>query len=206
MPELMLSRPVARLLPALLAGLLSLAFAPVALAHSNEVSADPPAESVLDQAPDRVTLTFDEPLLDAGAALVVSAGDGTVVSVDPPLIDGKSISTALAAGVPGTYQVSYRVVSGDGHPVTGEYSFTVVGQVASPAQGSVSPEPTLVTQEAESGTPDTGSPNTGSPNTGSPNTGSPNTGSPNTVLLGLGLVALVAIACVIVLVARRRST
>ena len=115
--------------------------APGALAHSNEISADPPADSVLDAMPAQVSLSFDEPLLDAGAALVVTSASGDVISKEPASIEGATIRVALSSGGPGTYQVAYRVVSGDGHPVTGSYAFEVAGEPGSVASPSAVPDP-----------------------------------------------------------------
>ena len=117
--------------------ILSVVLSPPAMAHSDEVSADPPADSVLQVMPEQVIVTFNEPLLEAGAALVVTADTGQVVSVEPAVVQDRSIQAAISGGGPGTYQVAYRVVSGDGHPVTGTYAFTV----SAPTGQSVEPEP-----------------------------------------------------------------
>jgi len=121
----------------------ALATGSAAMAHTEEVSADPPADSLVIDMPAQVILTFDEPLLDAGAALVVTSAGGTVVSQDPPMIDGPTIRVNLGAGQPGRYQVAYRVVSGDGHPVTGSYAFEVAGTApsSSSAPSAVDPPP-----------------------------------------------------------------
>jgi len=122
---------------------------PPALAHSNEVSAEPAADSILVTMPEVVSLTFDDELLEAGAALVVTAEDGTVVSGVPPIIDGPMITASVVDGGPGTYEVAYRVVSGDGHPVTGTYAFKVTGEApqspeSAQLNASVTPSPTSV--------------------------------------------------------------
>lgn len=121
----------------------ALATGSAAMAHTEEVSADPPADSLVIDMPAQVILTFDEPLLDAGAALVVTSAAGTVVSEDPPIIDGPTIRVNLGAGQPGRYQVAYRVVSGDGHPVTGSYAFEVADTApsSSSAPSAVDPPP-----------------------------------------------------------------
>jgi len=133
--------------------LLIFALAPgsAAMAHTDEVSTDPPADSVLIDMPAQVILTFDEPLLDAGAALVVTSAAGTVVSEDPPIIDGPTIRVNLGAGQPGRYQVAYRVVSGDGHPVTGSYAFEVAGTVPSDSSSPPIASADAISTESQAG-------------------------------------------------------
>jgi len=183
---------------------------PAALAHSNEVTSEPAADSVLDSVPADVTLTFDAPLLEAGAALVVRSGDGAVVSTDPPIIDDRSITTTISDGGPGIYEVAYRIVSGDGHPVSGRYSFTVQG-AASEVSTSPSPEPVPSTsamgidataeQPAEPAEPQPSA----SPVTALDS--EQGARAPNVMLIGLGLVAVaLLLGLVAFLGLRRRST
>lgn len=48
-------------------------------------------------------------------------GDGCV------LVDGDTASMPIALTVEGQYRVSYRIVSNDGHPIEGSFSFTFAG-------------------------------------------------------------------------------
>jgi len=164
--------------------MLSFVLSPSAMAHSDEISADPPADSVLQVMPAQVTITFNEALLEAGAALVVTADTGQVVSVEPAVVQDRSIRADISGGGPGTYQVAYRVVSGDGHPVTGTYAFTV----SAPTGQSVEPEPQA------------------SPATGSGGGGSAANGSGLT-WISVTAVAILLVAAVLgILVWKRRHT
>ncbi|MBU6245982.1 MAG: copper resistance protein CopC [Actinomycetales bacterium] len=108
-----------------------LALAPVASAHTSLVSSDPADGAVLRQAPQAVTLTFDEDLLAGANTISINLADGTVVESRPVEPSGPSVTLPWPSGLSaGDYQVAYRVVSGDGHPVTGAVSFTVTGEAS----------------------------------------------------------------------------
>jgi len=95
-----------------------------ASAHDVLISTAPAANATVATVPAEVTLTFDEPAVAVGATIRVSGPAGDVQSGTPRLVD-RSVTQDVAAGSPaGTYRVAWRVTSADGHPVTGEYSFT----------------------------------------------------------------------------------
>lgn len=95
-----------------------------ALAHAALVESAPMDGAVLDQAPSTVHLRFNEPvsllvvsLTDAKGRmhrdLMVTAHDATLaIAVPPDLPQGSQI-------------LSYRVTSGDGHPISGSLIFSV---------------------------------------------------------------------------------
>lgn len=119
-----------KVLAPLLALLLINANIPVALAHSNLVSSNPQSGAILTKAPDRVTLTFNENLLlisDKNPnSISVKRSNGMSVTSGKPVVAGNSISTALSIKTfSGRIKVTYRVVSADGHPISGQYFFTV---------------------------------------------------------------------------------
>lgn len=123
-----------------------LALAQPASAHASQTGSDPAADAVLESGPAEVTVTFDSALMDVGAALVVTAADGTVVSDTTPFVSGDAITVAVPAdSPPGVYTVAYRVVSQDGHTVTAAYTYTV--------QGTASPSPAAPTEAASSADP-----------------------------------------------------
>jgi copper transport protein len=120
--------PALLLLTTLLAGWLAagVATAPPAAAHAELVSTDPSDGARLDEAPDRITLRFTEPVsLGAGYARVVQA-DGTV-QVSTAAVDGDTVVITPGDGLPDDagFLVTYRVVSADSHPIAGAFSFTV---------------------------------------------------------------------------------
>src|SRR5450432_3180388 len=104
--------------------LLAVCFATDALAHASLVSVEPRDGSVLAQAPSRVELRFNENVT-AGAVRVIDAA-GTLRNDAKIEAAAETIAVTLPDGLPsGTSMVSYRVISQDGHPVTGTVTFSV---------------------------------------------------------------------------------
>ena len=85
----------------------------------------PGADAVLAAAPERVTLTFAEPVSTVGATLIsVVAPDGSAADSGDTVIDGTTVSVSLRPlSAAGAYTVTYRVVSDDGHIVNDSYQF-----------------------------------------------------------------------------------
>ncbi|GLH75885.1 copper-binding protein [Bradyrhizobium sp. SSBR45G] len=103
---------------------LAVAFTTGAAAHAVLVSADPADGSVLATAPRTLTLRFDEAVTVGALVLVDALGrrrdDLRVDATD------QAVVIALPADLPrGSHLVSYRVISGDGHPVAGTVSFAL---------------------------------------------------------------------------------
>jgi len=130
-PRYRRARAASFALAALLLGLLgglagALVDASPAAAHAELLSTDPGDGVVLDEAPDAVTFQFSEGvdlqpdgvrvLDDRGRRVDRGQAEASGSSVTAPLDD------ALAQG---TYVVAWRVVSADGHPVRGSYTFSV---------------------------------------------------------------------------------
>ena len=90
----------------------------------------------------QITLSFAEDLLEigTGAQIVVSGPqDGQLQNNGCSQISGTQAFTKVALDEPGEYLVGWRVVSGDGHPISGSYSFTLIntsGFIANPALAS----------------------------------------------------------------------
>ena len=101
-----------------------------ASAHTSLVSSSPESGAVLSEVPAEVRLKFNESLLLVDSKnpnrIEVVNGIGQVVS-GMTVVEGPEIFTALDLSLEpsGEYSVKYRVVSADGHPVEGEYQFTV---------------------------------------------------------------------------------
>ena len=112
---------------AVLAVLLGALFSPSALAHTELITATPVSESKLESPPTEVRLEFNESLLMIGDespnSIAVRDEAGNLIS-GVTEISGPIASVDLSAAS-GTITVQYRVVSGDGHRVEGEYQFTV---------------------------------------------------------------------------------
>lgn len=114
---------------ALLAGILVylVVLATPASAHAVLVEADPADFSELDEAPDRVSLSFNEPIELSADSLRVF--DANAERIDDGMLESSADSmaeVALPTDLPdGGYVVTYRVISADSHPVAGVLQFTV---------------------------------------------------------------------------------
>jgi methionine-rich copper-binding protein CopC len=153
------------------------AFPITAFAHGEMVQATPAAGSNVLTAPQDVSIEFDGKLQTIGNAVVnlitVTDNQGQVISSATSVVEANKISTRLQlTDITGLVLVRYRIVSEDGHPVEGDYSFTV-GEtpVAISAQGEE-------TAEEEAGV-------------------SEESGS-NLLINGIGIVILIGIVLVIV--------
>ena len=95
-----------------------------AAAHASLISSSPPDGAAVATAPTKVELIFSE---DVGtlSIIVVTGPDGVQVVDGPTQIRNASavqpLKTLTAVGL---YQIAYRVVSADGHPVSGRLTFT----------------------------------------------------------------------------------
>jgi len=116
------------------------------LAHTNLLVQTPAASSEVATWPSQITLEFDEQLQNLGDEkanfLVVNNAAGDQVSENDETLVGNTITVTLSPNqVQGPVLVYYRVVSGDGHPVEGEYTFTY-GIGIETAEGVVEEETT----------------------------------------------------------------
>lgn len=123
-------RLLRRVLSAMLVGLaLLVAAGSPAFAHARLQSSNPPAGGVLAVAPSRVALTFGEGVESSADAIQVFDDHLRRVRTGPVAVGGAS-SDQLSVTVPGrlaggTYTVSWRVSSGDTHPVSGSFRFSI---------------------------------------------------------------------------------
>jgi methionine-rich copper-binding protein CopC len=92
-------------------------------AHAELVSTSPEDGSRMASAPSSVSLTFGEDV-DTGF-VAVRAPDDSMMTTSEPRISGPTMTADLEpSDQRGRFTVAYRVVTGDGHPVTGQFSFT----------------------------------------------------------------------------------
>lgn len=139
------SRPFARALAAVTAALLltvgGMLIASPASAHDELVSTDPAADSSVDALPAQLTLVFSGELAtDPGATeLQVTDAAGTSLADGDPVVDGTNVTQTLTGAASGAITVLWKVVSSDGHPISGQYGFTVT---AAPPTPTPTPTPT----------------------------------------------------------------
>ncbi|WP_327098907.1 copper resistance protein CopC [Nocardia vinacea] len=95
-----------------------------AAAHAALAGSDPADGARIDTAPPQVTLTFNEAIQESFTALTVTGPDGKPYTRSEPRAEGRNLSVNLdGLGPAGQYTVAFRVVSDDGHPIQGSYTF-----------------------------------------------------------------------------------
>lgn len=110
-----------------------------AFAHAQLLSSSPANGASLPTA-DELVLTFNE---DVSPDFVTfyAEGDSEGVLDGEPTVDGPVVTQPLAATANGEYAIGYRVVSADGHPVSGEITFTLTDVPATETTESETTEP-----------------------------------------------------------------
>jgi copper transport protein len=167
-----------------------------ASAHADVVRTTPIDGAVLDSAPRSLTLSFNSTLLDGMIEVAVSNSDGELVSGIVAESVGTDAIVLWPVDLPGdTYQVSYRIVSQDGHPVTGSLRFSYPDPEAETA------EPEITTIDDPTAEPETMEPETAAPRV----TKEPPSGSESDLMWVLGFLAL-ALVVTGYFIWRKRST
>ncbi|QRP45950.1 copper resistance CopC family protein [Amycolatopsis sp. FDAARGOS 1241] len=115
------------LLALAIAGVALLGTATPALAHNVLISSDPANGASVAAGPAKVTLTFDQYVQNADVnQIAVTGPDGNQWAEGPVTVENNVISAPLRPlGPAGKYTVGYRILSADGHPVSGEIPFTL---------------------------------------------------------------------------------
>jgi hypothetical protein len=101
-----------------------------ASAHGEITQAVPAADSKVLAAPTEVSIEFDGKLQTLGNesinSITVTDNQGQVISSPVSVVNGTKISNRLLlTDITGLVAVHYRIVSEDGHPVEGDYTFTI---------------------------------------------------------------------------------
>ncbi|NOV98414.1 copper resistance protein CopC [Isoptericola halotolerans] len=167
-------------------------------AHDQLVSSDPADGDELDAPVGSLTLTFSAEIIADGTQVRVVTPDGEVEA--DVAVDGEQVTATFdAPAVGGDHQVLWRVVSSDGHPVEGDYSYVVAAQpdvapeepepgdaASAEALGQPAPEQTVSEQVTPAADATDGS-----------------TGA-MPLVYGAALVALIGVAAMLVVRSRRR--
>lgn len=192
--------------------LLALGASP-AQAHTDLQSSTPASGARLDAPPAELQLRFTEDISTDFAQLALTRGETPVqrlqAKVRGPVITAGVPPASVTGNVPVTWEVSYRVVSADGHPITGTVEFTAPAGAPSPSPTTQGPSeaPGADTDEAagdvESATDD---PAAGAA-AGADQRDADDSGlSPNIVTMAaIAALALAVTAAAMILSARRRS-
>ena len=110
-----------------------------ATSHEQLVDQEPKSGQVLEAGIAEVRLSFSDDLISldnsAGSEIVILDENQNPVNNGCAVIDARTAIARADIDTPGTYQVGWRVVSGDGHPISGNFSFVVEnnsGYIADP--------------------------------------------------------------------------
>lgn len=105
----------------------ALAIASQASAHVSLVKATP-AVNAAAASPSKIQLQFSGKIETKFSGFDVLKADGSKVPIkaDAAAPDGRTLSAKVGQKLaPGAYKVAWRIVSTDGHRMTGGYNFTV---------------------------------------------------------------------------------
>ncbi|MCR4513226.1 copper resistance CopC family protein [Aeromicrobium sp. 50.2.37] len=139
----------------LVATLALLAVPTPALAHASVESSDPADGATLSALPQTVSVTLNEEI-GSGAVLRVLDSSGTRLDDGEVTVAGRRVLVGVrtADAQPGAYRLVYRVVSADGHAVSGQVGFTLSADAGAPepsasAGASGSPQDDVTITEVE---------------------------------------------------------
>lgn len=109
--------------------LLSLTPASPASAHTEIDHTTPAAGSTVNAGAQNVSIVFTDKILNLADSteIVISNGDGQAVEVGCIEVKNTSISVDAFFPTAGVYEVTWRTVAEDGHPIDGIFSFSVTG-------------------------------------------------------------------------------
>lgn len=108
----------------LIVGIYLLIWPALAWGHASIISTSPTSGAVLQRAPEMVVLTFNEPV----AVTVIRLFDSQGHQLPTESIQGRHEKLHIpvpSADKQGTYLLSWRIVSADGHPVGGTLDFSI---------------------------------------------------------------------------------
>ncbi|MCY9696167.1 copper resistance CopC family protein [Paenibacillus alginolyticus] len=172
---------------------LTLSFSNPALAHTGFDKSSPPANAVVTDELKELTLTF-EGKLESLSTFKLFDSNKQETKLDKVLLKDKVMTGTLTQPLSnGTYEVQWTIVGEDGHPIQGKYSFSVKreGDKQAPTELKTSPSPSATVVPTSTPSPIT--------------TEIEEVSTSSNYLIYGGIGALVIIALVILLFARRKK-
>ncbi|GAA2237865.1 copper resistance protein CopC [Promicromonospora sukumoe] len=176
-----------------------------ASAHDQLLSSDPKDGATLDEQPASIGLTFSSAPLDTGIEVALTGPDGTTAQGSDITVDDDVVTAQLPEDLPpGAYDVAWHVVSSDGHPIDGEFSYVVEGEPEPSATPTDEPtdEPEMSTQEAAPVDEPTGA--TDDASTPTELAGSGDGSGPSGLAVAGGILAAVLVVLGVVVMMRRK--
>jgi methionine-rich copper-binding protein CopC len=131
-------------------------------AHAELERSNPDAGSILSVMPESISLTFGEVLITLEGekvnTIALSDPNGRNVPLSPSVAEEATLSTQIAdlansAFEPGEYKITYRVVSADGHPVSGSISFILKPDQSAPTDSDSTQSKSEITSVTGQNTP-----------------------------------------------------
>jgi methionine-rich copper-binding protein CopC len=174
-----------------------LATASPAAAHDALVSSSPAEGEQLAAPPAQITLEFSNEVLAMGAEVQVNDTTGRNWVAGEVTITGGTVVAAVDEGMPaGSYEVLWRVVSADGHPISAAIPFSVLqGVTPTPV---ATPTPTVTAEAVPSPT--------ASPTSAATTDAAASAPAPwVTIVISVAVIALLIAGLLILLARRRRS-
>ncbi len=128
--------------------LVSLLVGPGATAHDDVIDQIPAPGSQVEAGLIEIKLDFSNELLDlgSGAEILVTGPDGSPAAATCAALNGTLASAQTDLDQAGTYNVAWRVVSSDGHPIEGTYKFELLNTSGYVASANI--EPCLIATSA----------------------------------------------------------
>jgi methionine-rich copper-binding protein CopC len=121
--------------------LVSLLVGPSATAHDDVIDQIPAPGSQVEAGLVEIKLDFSNELLDlgSGAEILVTGPDGSPATATCAALNGTLASAQTDLDQAGTYTVTWRVVSSDGHPIEGSYNFELLNASGYVASANIEP-------------------------------------------------------------------
>lgn len=183
---------VATLIAAMIGFAFTVFLAPISPAQAHDQLIDVAIETAESGEASSLKLTFSDNVLEVGTEIHVTAPDGGDAANGLPTFNGRDVTQQFATPMAdGNYKSAWRVVSSDGHPIEGGFTFDIVDGKA----GDISP----YTGEAEA-TPEE------QPETGTPEGSENSDGAGLALPLTIAAAAIVAVAVAIPMFIRMRKS
>jgi methionine-rich copper-binding protein CopC len=164
-------------------------FAPIssASAHTELTGTSPSADSDVNASQESISITFSEPPLVDGAAIVVMNEAGDILDSPAPTLDGSSLTIPWPADLtPGKVIVQWRASADDGHVQSGEFTFNYTAAAESGPAPTVTELPSASAEPMMTalGTPEV---------VAMPLAAGAAESGPNTLVMGVAILALVGL-------------
>ncbi|RUL55599.1 LPXTG cell wall anchor domain-containing protein [Lysinibacillus antri] len=105
-----------------------------AFAHSQIAESIPANNEVVTEPLNKIVLTF-EGQIEQGSLIEVTSTSGQAIDIQDITIGEGTLTGTVANPLPNDdYQVNWSIISADGHPLEGEFTFTVDVPVSEPVE------------------------------------------------------------------------